>query len=66
MKPYAHYNPETDSLMLRLSQGQATRTEELTPNILISYGRRGKPLAIEFVTGARAIFKELAGPLLYR
>lgn len=59
MKPYAHYHPETDSMMIALAEPpDGTESEEVAENIIAIFDKDNRLVALEIVGGAKQIFAE--------
>ena len=59
MKPWAHYYPDTDSLVIQLADHPAVEAEEIADNMLLSYDEDNCVIAIEIPGGAKDLFKDL-------
>ncbi len=59
-RPIARYAPDTDSLFLRVRDGQSVETEEVADQVLISYDAEGQVVTIEIEGHASEILKEFA------
>jgi len=46
------YDAEVDALYLRLAEGPAAETVEVTPAVYVDLDGDGRPIGIEFVNGA--------------
>ena len=59
MKPYAHYDTETDSLGIFLSETKSVEAEEVADDVIVSFGPSNEIVGIEFIGQVRELFKEL-------
>ncbi len=58
-KSYAHYHPDTDSMMIHLSDEPSVESEEIAEDVVLAYDKSNQVVAIEIVSGARELFAEL-------
>lgn len=60
MKPYAHYHPDTNSMMITLVDPHGpTESEEVAEDIIFVYDEDNRVVAIEILNGVASLFGEL-------
>ncbi len=59
MKPYAHYHPDTDSMMIHLSDTPSVEAAEVAEDVILAFDKENNVVAIEILNGSRELFGEL-------
>ncbi|MBI4339320.1 MAG: DUF2283 domain-containing protein [Chloroflexi bacterium] len=58
-KPRAHYFPETDTMVIFLSDHPGIQAEEVAENVIFTHDDNHAVVAVEILNGARNLFREL-------